>query len=261
MDLSKVSIGIRTFLRDECLKNSIAAIRRTMPDAKMIIADCGEHTQEKYDLYSELSREGHLCFTLPWDSGFGCMSNCIASAATRPYLLIGSDDFDFNPPEVRKGIESFVECLDNWPTLSVVSGRVNNKFYEYYLEDKGDEIKESPALWGIYAAANQIIPWLYPIDLTVNYCLVRKEVFQKVQWDPEAKIGQGEHGSWFVDIKRAGLKVGWIPGVSISEQPNQNSDRYREFRNRARSPERSCFKKRGIKKYVLGCGTVDYEET
>ena len=72
--------------------------------------------------------------------------------------------------------------------------------------------------------------------------------------------GDGDHGAWFLDVKRAGFKVGYVPGVFISQQSGRDSERYQQFRRRANNPERSCFVKRGITKYVLGNGHVDYEK-
>ena len=256
MDLNDISLSVKTFLRDNVLYNTIRAVQKNLPEVQLIITDDGDITDEKREIYDDLSRKGHLCFTLPFDSGFGVKSNLAASALVRKMLLIGSDDFDFNPPEVRQGIEKMAGLLDQFPKCHIVSGRVNNRPYEFWLEDTGDTVIETPCLF------DELIPKLDGIqcDLTVNYSLIRKEVFQKVQWDDEVCIGQGEHGAFFVDVKRAGFMVCYAFGVNINEQPNQNSDRYRQFRNRATSLERSCFKKRGIKKYVLGDGTIDYNE-
>src|ERR1700691_2948142 len=90
-----LSIGVRTFLRDDKLFRVIEDVRRTLPGAQLIIADCGEMTEEKDSLYAELEREGHIHIDLPFDSGFGRMSNEIVDHLDRPYLLIASDDFDF----------------------------------------------------------------------------------------------------------------------------------------------------------------------
>ena len=255
-DLSKVTIGIRTFLRDAKLFTAIDGIRRTMSEAQIIIADCGEQTEEKSGIYSDLQREGHKVIILDFDAGFGSMSNAIADALDRPYLLIGSDDFLFDS-EARKGIEKLVSVIEQYPELHIVSGRVNNKRYEFFLDDGGDIVAERVAM----TEPNGLFdPLAYYVDLTVNYCLVKKEVFSKVRWDaPEPKIGGGEHGSWFLDVKRAGLKVGFVAGVNINEQAGTDSEVYKSFRNRARMKARPCFDKRGIKKYILGDGRVDYD--
>ena len=33
-----------------------------------------------------------------------------------------------------------------------------------------------------------MVPWFYEVDLTVNFSLIRQEVFKKVRWDDDVKI-------------------------------------------------------------------------
>jgi hypothetical protein len=255
---SKISIGIKTFLRDEQLFNTIHAIQDNLPNAQMIIADCGDHTEEKEGVYADLARDGHHTIQLPFDAGFGAMSNAIVDVLDRPYLLIGSDDFDFSTEEARQGVIWLQDVLDDYPHVDIASGRVNNCPYEFELIDEGHTVTELP-LDFIDKHRTQYLRYV-KCDLTVNYSMIQEDVFDKICWDSDVKIGQGEHGAFFVDCKRAGMMTVYVPDVNINEQAVRNSQRYNEYRNRARSPERACFVKRGIKKYILGDGRIDYEE-
>jgi hypothetical protein len=254
LDFSKITVGIKTFLRDEHLLVAVKGILANMPGVQIIIADDGRMTPVKSLFYAQLRELGHVTGYLPFDSGFGFKSNCIAQSNTRPYLLIGSDDFDFTQ-EAAEGIKKLESVLDNNPEISVVSGRVRNRPYEFLLEEKDGVVKEHPLDVDINGRGQSFIE----CDLTVNYCLVRREVFKFVRWDDDVKIGGGEHGAWFLDIKRAGFKVAYVPGVSINEQNLKSSQEYRRYRARANSPERPCFERRGIKCYILGNGQVDYD--
>jgi GT2 family glycosyltransferase len=264
MPLKDVSIGIKTFLRDDKLFRAVDGIQETMPEAQIIVADDGYLagkewiSYEKEILYQELEKEGHIVLRMPFDSGFGAKSNAIAKAVLRPYLLIGSDDFDFADPQARAGIETMAHALDTYGRYYGVSGRVNNQPNEFWLDDLGDTIIERYA--DVTPRYTVDFPKVYDVDLTVNYTMFHRDTFREIGWDKEALIGQGEHGSFFVDLKRAGFKIGFIPGVNINEQSGRDSDEYYTYRYRARSSERSCFVKRGIKKYILADGTVDYEE-
>lgn len=263
MTLKDVSIGIKTFLRDDKLFRAIDGIQATMPEAQIIVADDGylagkdAISYEKAILYDKLLEGGHVVLQMPFDSGFGAKSNAIAKAVLRPYLLIGSDDFEFYEAQARQGIEKMAEMLDKHPRYYGVSGRVNNHPNEFFLEDHGDMIIEC------YADTNPrgygLDPEVFDADLTVNYTLFHRDTFREIGWDDDQKIGNGEHGSFFVDLKRAGFKVGFIPGVNINEQQGEDSVEYLTYRYRARSPERSCFVKRGIKKYIAYPGIVDYD--
>lgn len=271
----RISIGIKTFLRDPKLFHTIDHVRRNLPDAQLMIVDDGEMTEEKDSLYAELIQEGHKVFILPFDSGYGVKSNKIIDNLQRDFLLVGSDDFDFSSPSVSLGIERLVAVLDRSPELSIVSGRLANRGpYEFYIRDQGDVIEEIP-IPDFYWQTG----WTYqPADLTVNYSLIRRNIFwtegldsnengtgwvekrTNISFDDEEVIGEGGHGTFFLDVKRAGLKVGFVPGVEISEQTGEDSPRYRQYRARASGPSRKCFEKRNIRRWVLGNGGVDYNK-
>jgi glycosyltransferase involved in cell wall biosynthesis len=260
--LNRVSIGIKTFLRDSKLLKTISDIRRTMPETQLLIADDGEMTEEKDSVYAELIREGHKVFILPFDSGFGKKANKIIDNLDRDFALVASDDFDFAPPSVRLGVEKMLEVLDQNPELSIVSGRLANRGpYEFYLKETDGVIEEilAPSIPEFFMLPIDFDHLI--CDVTVNYSLIRKEVFEKVRFDDEEIIGEGGHGAFFYDVKKAGFKVAYIPGVEISEQTGRDSDRYREYRHRACGPSRKCFEKRNICKWILGNGQVDYDVT
>jgi hypothetical protein len=253
-----IAIGIKTFLRDPQLFCAIGGIRHNLSSAKMIIADCGEHTEEKEGIFADLEREGHKTIQLPFDAGFGAMSNAIADVLDKDYLLIGSDDFDFSTEEARQGIARLKEVLDLCPEVDIASGRVNNIPYEFDLIEEDGIVTEVPLDY--IDKYNPKFLWFMTCDLTVNFSLARRKVFEKVHWDADVKIGGGEHAAFFLDCKHAGFKTVYVPGVNIAEQQIRSSGRYRHYRNRARSPERPCFVKRNITKYTLGNGQVDWRK-
>lgn len=275
----KIDIGIKTFLRDDFLFHAIQGVQTSCPGARLIIVDDGDQTEEKDLIYASLHRAGHITEVLPFDSGFGRKSNRIAELSTRPYLLIASDDFEFDE-KAAYGLSELQSILDNDSTVDIASGRVNGTAYEYDLEitefSTGVHVKEIRAFdpqkaaeFRSYAIAeNQadgfkdiITPWFIDCDLTVNYSLIRMSMFRGtgISWDDNVKIGGGEHGAFFYDCKVAGLRVVCAQDVNINEQKIRSSDRYREYRNRAQNPDRPCFSNREIFQYVLGDGTVDYK--
>lgn len=256
--LSNVSILLKTFCRDEKLLNSVAAIRKNMPEIQMIIIDDGDQTETKDGIYADLVREGHKVIILPFDSGFGKKSNAGIAALDRPYLVISCDDFNHNPVGVKVGIEKMLSILEWSPGLSIVSGRLANRGpYEFLLAEDNGSIYEVPCNFDSYP---QLANPFGICDVTVNYSLIRREVFEKVRFDDEEIIGEGGHGAFFYDVKKAEFKVAYIPGVEISEQTGRDSEQYRKFRARAHGPSRKCFEKRGIKKWVLGNGIIDYDK-
>lgn len=270
----KIDIGIRTFLRDEKLFHALQGLTSNFPGARLIIVDDGDQTEEKDLIYADLHRRGHIIDIMPFDSGFGMKSNRIVDLSNvgvyeviRPYLLIASDDFVFDQLAAG-GLFGLQQVLDLNPTVDIASGRVGKRYYEFDLQ-----ISRQPE--GVYVREHKLFtpgrpipklgnlddctkPWYFDCDLTVNYSLMRRKVFDSVAWDDEVKIGGGEHGAFFYDCKLAGLRTVCVGGVNINEQPGRDSQRYKEYRNRALNPDRKCFDNRNIVEYVLGDGTVDY---
>lgn len=257
--LSDVCILIKTFLRDEYLFRCLDGIRKTMPEVKLVIVDDGYECHQKIRLYAELRELGHACSWLPFDSGFGAKANEGIKYCDRPYVLIGSDDFDFSHPSVRSGIEKLVAVLKHDPSMHIASGRVDHKPYESILEITGSTVKEHFQYHDMRTFNN--ITYL-TCDLTVNYSLIRRECLgpSRLHWDDDIKIGGGEHGAFFFDAFQLGFKVCVVQDVSIREIPfnfSQMHPEYPQFRHRARQPGRLALKRRGIDKWVLQDGSVE----
>jgi GT2 family glycosyltransferase len=255
-EFSNVCVLIKTFLRDQHLEECIRGLGHRLPEIKIVVVDDGEECQRKIKLYQRLREEGHVCIWLPKDSGFGAKANAGIAACDRPYVLIGSDDFNFNDSlEVRAGIRAMRTVLDNVPAVGVASGRVDRVPYEFTFDEGDGWIRQIPGYHG--GGVAQGVPYRL-CDLTVNYSLIRREVFDKVRWDdgPDApKIGGGEHGAFYLDVKKAGWKVAYVPGANINQIKNlRASPDYLGKRSRAQSPERPCYTKRGIKHYITSSG-------
>jgi hypothetical protein len=256
VDFSKIAVNIKTFLRDEHMYAAVKGILHNMPGAQIIIADDGRMTPEKSAFYENLRNWGHIAGYFPFDSGFGFKNNWIAQSNKRPYLLIGCDDFDFTA-SAAEGVLKLQEVLEN-SDVDIAAGRLGDLHYEFLLDtsewmDKGI-VREIP----LDADINGRGEWFIECDLTVNYHLIKRRVLERVQWDEDVKIGGGDHGAFFLDVKYAGFKVAYVPGVRIDLQKRSIPAEYKPYRRRAYGPERPCFDRRGIKKYILGNGQVDY---
>ena len=108
--LSKVSILVKTFLRDGFMSCTVNGIQNSLPEAKIIVVDDGYEASAKITYYSKLRERGHVCLWLPFDSGFGAKSNAGVEANDREFLLIASDDFIFNE-KTREDVKNMVRVL------------------------------------------------------------------------------------------------------------------------------------------------------
>jgi hypothetical protein len=237
-DLSKVCVLIKTFLRDGYLFDCVAGLEKRFPEIKMVIADDGRPNARKSNLYGRLRAHGHTVLELPFDVGFGAKANAAIPYFDRPYVLIGSDDFNFDDDTLRASLEKLLIVLESLPDVAVASGRVDRMPYEGFLSYGPDFIRETPLVREGPWPEVDGVEYAY-VDLTVNFSLIRKSVLgfgeRQVAWVPDFKIG-GEHFWFFYHLKRADWKVVFVPGVDIQTMrpdPNKMDADYPRFRGRA----------------------------
>lgn len=247
-NLHNMSVLITTFLRDGSLELCIGLLRANLPDVKIIVVDDGHRTEKKTLLYTALRSAGHIVIECPFDTGLAEKRNVGIKACQTEYLLMGCDDFVFDC-EARAGIEKLLSVLNDNPTFALASGRVMNVPYEGFFEiAPGDYVKEHPLV------VKKEKPF-YKVDLTVNYFLARVELIRDVVYDSRMKIG-GEHGDYFLEMKRLGRTVVWVPGVSIKNMEcfghiAGNDDKYEGYRGRARYLGHQMFlKKYGVRHHI-----------
>jgi hypothetical protein len=241
--LSDTAIAITSLWRHGYLSACLAGIAKNLPEVSVIVADDSDT-----DICSNIA--GSDCIKMEFDSGLSAKRNAIVKACTKPMILLACDDVDFSTSQARQGVEKLVEVLDRYPEIDVAGGRVNNKCYEGFLEYSSDFIREH--LLNSYDCCTENF---VSVDITVNYFLARTEILRRFPWPKEMKIG-GEHVCLFLDLKLAGRKVVWVPGVNIDTlHLGTGSDvqdpRYREFRKRAIDLGHPLMKKRyNISSYI-----------
>lgn len=259
-----ICVFISTFLRDGMLFRCIDSILQHMPGARMVIADDGAETKQKIKRYAELRRMGHTAFWLSFDSGFGTKRNAAIQHYDRPYTLIGSDDFIWDADSAQ-GVLDMLRILASDTELGVVSGRVDGNPYEGdIVEEKREDgmihmrLVKPTSTWQVADGVKY-----RTCDMTVNYNLVRREVFDHVHWHEEFKIG-GDHLLFYQQVKAAGYLTAYVHGVNVKSQGARAGDvdiQYSEARGRARLALPSLFKRMNWYKFTGLDGRVDTLES
>lgn len=264
-EFDRVCVQMKCLLRDGLMYRSTAGVLANLPGARLVIVDDGLESREKITYYAKLRAAGHTCAWLPFDSGFGAKSNEAIKYYDRPYVLIASDDFDFTP-KAADGVRCMMAVLDGDPSIDIASGRVDDNPYEgdLIVRVREDGLKEISTPRPNYSKMRTIGDVEYlEVGLTVNYNLMRREVFEKVRWDDEFKIG-GDHGLFYLNAQEQGLKTAWVKDVSISQLRPKAGDcdpRYGEFRGRARHSLPRLYKKYGWWSWTNMQGDIDTQET
>jgi len=244
--LQNITIVIPTFHRRGYLAECFRAVEANLPECSVVVAqdDGGDCTWEYNTCWAKL----------PYDSGLTAKRNAAVRLVETPYVLMGSDDFDFSTPDARKGIIDMMLAAELHPEIDVIVGSYKERPYHGFLEYvPGKYIKEHRL------DVNKQLPIidnsfkLWKIDIGPNYFLARTEVLKEIPWDETIRPIGGEHADFYLDLKEADKLVVYIPFVNINEQPRDRSKEhpnYREFRARCWDGHALMKKKRNITQYV-----------
>lgn len=259
-----ICVLVKTLMRDAMLFRCVDSILKFMPGAKLVIVDDGFETRQKIHRYSQLRKMGHYCVWMDFDSGFGAKNNAAIKYYDRPYTLIFSDDFICDE-DTANGVLKMLKVLESDSVLGVASGRVDGNPYE---GDIVEEVREDGMIhmklvkprnaWHDLKGA----PFTC-CDMTVNYNLVRREVFEHVHWHEEFKIG-GDHLLFYQQVKAAGFLTSYVHGVNVRQQGRKPGDvlpQYDEARGRARLALPDLFRRMNWYKFTGLDGRVDTLES
>lgn len=245
--LSDITIVIPTFHRRGYLAECFRALKKNLPKCSVVVAqdDDGDCTLEHNTWWKKL----------PYDSGLTAKRNSAVRSVETKYTLIGCDDFDFSTKEARTSIDRMAVALDLNQRVDVVVGRHNEKHYEGFLEYvPGEYIREHRLNFKECAPIENTCPYLWKIDIGVNFFLARTEVLLEVPWDESIKPIGGEHADWFLDMKAANKLVAFLPYANINDQPyahGKQSVDYPMLRRRAFTTGHELMKKkRNIRQYI-----------
>lgn len=244
--MKDVTAIVKTFLRDKVCDACISSLRMRYPDIHILVADDGYESEEKESNMKALGVDEYV--RMPFNSGLTKGRNLLISKVKTPYVLIGDDDFYYIN---SVSLEKMVKLLDKADIVGgslVVDGKPVH--YEAYLSysDDGKGL--------IYTAMKQDefeqygdIRYKY-CDLTFNFFVARKEVFDKVKWDENIMVAY-EHSEFFLSAKEAGLKVCFTPDSVVQHRiPNIEADpEYMKYRG-DRSAKTYFLKKRGLEYMV-----------
>lgn len=259
-----ICVIVKTLMRDGMLYRCIDSILLHMPGAKIVIVDDGFETKQKIRRYSELRRAGHVCQWMDFDIGFGAKNNEALKHCDRPYALIYSDDFICDSDSAQ-GVLKMLRVLEHDSVIGVASGRVDDNPYE---GDIVEEVREDGMIhmklvkprnsWHDLKGAPFTL-----CDMTVNYNLVRREVFEHVRWHEEFKIG-GDHLLFYQQVKAAGFLTAYVHGVNVHQQGARAGDvmiQYHDARGRARLALPDLFRRMNWYKFTGLDGRVDTIES
>ena len=138
----------------------------------------------------------------------GAMRNALGEAATGEVLVVSDDDMLFHD-DFYRGL------LEHGDGFDVMSCRILNpdgsRFWDWAAH--GGPRGHSLMNYG------EVDPWVY---VTGGLCILRAEVFRKVQWDETFGFYQGEDVDFSERVKEAGFRISFNPHSTVTH----NDPRY-----------------------------------
>lgn len=240
MDTSRVTLVFVTIGRDKAAIDLVRSVRHLFPNLRILVADQNGPTEEMEQFYT-----GHRVriLWLPWDCGLSFARNRAVELVETDYILLADDDFIFTQ-ETR--LHDAIQILESLPEIGFLGGSVIDVIQNEHGDTERRFRKWEKHLILLEAASTLIsIPIdhlplqvrevadkkVYLCDMTSNWGIFRRQVFDYHQWDEAIKIN-GEHEDFFLGMKvHTNWKVAYFPGLICDHQQVRNPS-YRGLRYR-----------------------------
>lgn len=200
MDMSDVTVGVKTLYRRETLKRTLLALSKWNFN-EIYVADDSNISDDKWDFYGDIKEDvSFKVLDLPNDTGVSYGRNRIIEKVDTKYFLLLDDD------QVPYNLRLLKIILEENPNFGGVGGAwfQDGKLLcggcnlvlkgNYLIKDVKDV--EQDFIFGI--------PY-WKLDMITTSALFRAKVFDDYMWDEEYKTGY-EHVDFFLHHK---LNMDW----------------------------------------------------
>lgn len=231
MDTSQVTLVFVTIGRDKAAIDFVRSVRRLFPKLRILVADQNGPTERMEQFYT---RQRVRMLWLPWDCGLSFARNRAVEQVTTDYILLADDDFIFTQETM---LSDAVQILESLPEIGFLGGSV----IDVIQNEHGDQerrfrkwekhlilMEEASTLISmpidhlplqVREAAQKKV---YLCDMTSNWGIFRRQVFDSHRWDESIKIN-GEHEDFFLGMKvHTNWKVAYYPGLICDHQQVRN---------------------------------------
>lgn len=243
MNISNITMIIKTFERPKCVKKLVKSIYKYYPDAKILIGDDSE-VSCKNELETLYKGKELFVYELPKDCGLSYGRNFLLKKVETEYFLLLDDDFVFDKKT------NVLDCLNLLieKDLDILGGyfrnyKIVNKWYDniivwgqllcrYELPTnyigKLNYDENDKTLYSDYYRKR--FPEFELSDIVHNFFIGRTaKVCNENLWDEDLKLQ--EHTPFFLEAKRKGFKVATTNKLSVRHMPIRLK-KYNSFRGR-----------------------------
>jgi len=220
--MTEVAILIKTLLKEKTIINCVKTIEKNLSDIdyRIYIADDGQISTIKKNLYKDLKKKGHKVLELPYNIGASASRNALLRELGEEKFVLRMDD-DFHISE-ETNICDMINVLKEDKNIgaiadlerqighgkSVHSGRIN-PWQGFLLRQNNYLIKKMYPLrkYNFESIANIRVA---KSDFTRNMLLIKREVFEDISWDENFPFAN-EHLDFLLQLKNSKWNVVFTP--------------------------------------------------
>lgn len=239
---SEVTVGIKTYVCDPSIVRQVVGLVRSIrvnyPKVRVLLANdgptkVGDTSIIKMDPYTEE-------IILPADSGISIGRNVMVNMTTTRYFVLLDDDHVFDEDtDLKIGTTGIVKG-----NFDIVGIRVRNLpgieelerisiFIPRYVArvTKFENREVTLCVWnenngpGVQAMRVPI-----RVDVLHNALIAKTDALRKHPWRNILKVN--EHMTFFLDARKAGVRVGYLPSVFVHHRARRYSACYKQVRFR-----------------------------
>jgi len=259
-----VSFIIKAHERKESLEFLVSSLRCYYPLVQILIADDGSFPA--WEAKSHKDSNIHH-YRLAYDLGLSASRNYLVDRVSTKYFITLDDDFVFTN---RTTIEFFVQVMENsnqaWieesNRLDIVAGSLytdENPYYDYagLIEvDSDRNFRLISGMHGHWEDIDYLAAQCKLVDIVANFFVAKTTRVQRLQWDPELKLG--EHQDFFLRAKQENppFRVASCGNVAVYHKQDHSNGDYRRKRQREVQFLRRFLQKHKLKSFVLFSGVT-----
>lgn len=218
--MPEIAVCIPVFIRTDKVIRLLQSVEKT-EIGKVYIADDGEMTDKKKDVYSRDFRFDLEVFDLEYDSGVGEKRNILAKRPTEDYLLFIDSDM-----LIPKNYEILLDQIKSKPDIGFIAGMYmeSDRLYtvasDFFIKNGTlhRDIRSNKQIETVAGAP------MATFDFLPQVGILRKECVADYNWDPNYTIMR-EHADFFVGHwKQKKWKMAQSPSVYFPHFPGGNKE-------------------------------------
>lgn len=236
-----VTVGIKTYVCDESIVRQVLGLVRSIrvnyPTVRILLANDGPTRLGSIEAIArdEYTEE----VILPEDSGISIGRNIMVNMTTTEFFVLLDDDHVFDDDtDLKIAVNGLGHGFDivgirvrNLPGIDELE-RISIFIPRYVSKVSKFENREiTLCVWNENNGPGvQKMRVPIRVDVLHNALIARRDILAKYPWRDELKVN--EHMTFFLDARKAGLRVGYLPSVFVHHRARRYSQCYKAVRFR-----------------------------